>query len=93
MSVASKQSNSMAELKNRLTDRATDSEETIRTRLENATMEMARQDLYDHVIINDKLDEAIETDLAEADGSGGKLRTIVSAIDPTFMGLDVGDYV
>ena len=51
---------SMAELKRRLTGRATDSEETIKLRLENATREMASQDMYDHVIINDELDEAIE---------------------------------
>ena len=51
---------SMAELKKRLTGRATDSEETIRLRLENATREMASLAMYDHVIINDELDEAIE---------------------------------
>jgi guanylate kinase len=51
---------SMAELKKRLTGRATDPEETIRLRLENATREMASLDLYDHVIINDELDEAVE---------------------------------
>ncbi len=51
---------SLAELKRRLTGRATDSEETIRLRLENAIMEMASLDMYDHLIINDQLDEAIE---------------------------------
>lgn len=51
---------SMAELKKRLSGRATDSEETIRLRLENAIREMASLDMYDHVIINDELDEAIE---------------------------------
>lgn len=51
---------SMAELKKRLTGRATDSEETIQLRLENATREMASMAMYDHIIINDKLDEATE---------------------------------
>ncbi|MCK4838656.1 MAG: guanylate kinase [Desulfobulbaceae bacterium] len=51
---------SLAELKKRLTGRATDTEETIRLRLENSLKEMASLDLYDHVIINDELDEAIE---------------------------------
>lgn len=51
---------SMAELKTRLTGRATDSEETIQLRLDNAIREMASMAMYDHIIINDKLDEAIE---------------------------------
>lgn len=40
-----------------------------------------------------KLDEAIEADLSETDGSGNRKRSIVSAVDPTFMGLSVEDYV
>lgn len=51
---------SAEELKRRLEDRATDSEETIRLRLTNGVKEMASLASYDHVIINDKLDEAVE---------------------------------
>jgi guanylate kinase len=51
---------SAAELKTRLTGRGTDSAETIGLRLENATAEMASLEMYDHVIINDALPEAIE---------------------------------
>jgi putative nucleotidyltransferase with HDIG domain len=41
----------------------------------------------------EQVDEVIETDLSETDGNGDKKRQIVSAIDPTFMGLNVLDYV
>jgi guanylate kinase len=51
---------SLEELQKRLTGRGTDDEETIRLRLDNATRELANLDLYDHVIINAKLDEAVE---------------------------------
>jgi guanylate kinase len=51
---------SAAELKTRLTGRGTDSAETIGLRLENATAELASLEMYDHVIINDALTEAIE---------------------------------
>lgn len=51
---------SMDALERRLTGRDTDSKETIKLRLENASKEMASLDMYEHVIINDNLDEAIE---------------------------------
>lgn len=51
---------SIGELKRRLKLRNTDSGEVIARRLENAKMEMAKKDLYLHVIINDKLPDAIE---------------------------------
>ncbi|MFC1855780.1 HD-GYP domain-containing protein [Thermodesulfobacteriota bacterium] len=41
----------------------------------------------------DKLDEVIEANLNDIDDDGNKLRSIVSAIDPTFMGLNLLDYV
>jgi len=50
---------SIEELKRRLKLRNTDSIEVIARRLENAKMEMAKKDLYLHVIINDQLPEAI----------------------------------
>jgi guanylate kinase len=48
------------ELERRLTGRATDSDETIRLRIENAVRELESIDLYDHLIVNDNLAEAIE---------------------------------
>jgi len=50
---------SIEELKRRLKIRNTDSNEDISRRLENAKMEMAKKDLYLHVIINDQLPDAI----------------------------------
>lgn len=51
---------SIEELKRRLELRNTDSSEVIARRLENAILEMAKKDLYLHVIINDQLHKAIE---------------------------------
>jgi len=51
---------SIKELKHRLELRNTDSSEVISRRLENAKIEMAKKDLYLHVIINDQLPDAIE---------------------------------
>lgn len=51
---------SLEELEKRLSGRATDNVETIRLRIENAAREMDSMDLYDHLIINDTLSEAIE---------------------------------
>ncbi len=50
---------SIEELKRRLKLRDTDSSEVISKRLENAKIEMAKKDLYLHVIINDQLPDAI----------------------------------
>ncbi|MEE8431805.1 MAG: guanylate kinase [Candidatus Desulfatibia sp.] len=47
-------------LRRRLELRGTDSKAVIARRLVNAKKEMARQDLYRHVIINDQLSEAIK---------------------------------
>jgi len=44
------------ELERRLRDRATESEATIQARLEVARGEMAAQDDFDHVVVNDDLD-------------------------------------
>jgi len=51
---------SIEELKRRLKLRNTDSGEVIAKRLENAKIEMAKKDLYPHVIINDQLSDTIE---------------------------------
>jgi guanylate kinase len=49
---------SMEELERRLRARATDSEESISKRLLAAAAEMAHQDHFDHVIVNDDLERA-----------------------------------
>jgi len=50
---------SLAELERRLSGRGTDQRETIDLRLENAVREMTDISLYDHLIVNDHLSEAI----------------------------------
>ena len=53
---------SLEELERRLRDRRTDSAEVIERRLRDALSDMAHWDEFDHVIINDKLEQAV-TDL------------------------------
>jgi guanylate kinase len=50
---------SLAELGRRLRDRRTDSAEVIERRLRDARSDMAHWEEFDHVIVNDDLDEAI----------------------------------
>lgn len=52
---------SLAELEHRLRKRATDSDETIALRLENARTELGCIDTYDYLVINDRLEEAVES--------------------------------
>ena len=52
---------SIEELRRRLTSRGTDRPETIELRLKNATTEMAAMPLYDYVIVNEALGEAIDS--------------------------------
>jgi guanylate kinase len=47
-----------AVLEKRLRERATDSEDIINIRLKNARAEMDQKNFYDHVIINDELDQS-----------------------------------
>ncbi len=51
---------SLTVLKERLERRETDTKEVIAVRLKNAEKEMAQSSDYDHVIVNDDLNEAIE---------------------------------
>lgn len=51
---------SLEALKARLRSRATDDEAEIDKRLAHAEAEIAGRDFYDHVVVNDRLDEAIE---------------------------------
>jgi guanylate kinase len=55
---------SMEILKQRLAARATDHEETIALRLQNAETEIAAKDEYRHIIVNDDVDEALAELLA-----------------------------
>jgi len=47
-------------LRNRLVGRGTDSPEDVELRLRTAADELAAQDEFDHKVINDRLDEAVE---------------------------------
>jgi guanylate kinase len=66
---------SMAELERRLRDRRTDSAEVIERRLRDARSDMAHWNEFDHVIINDDLDEAIVALEAVLLGKGGQSST------------------
>jgi guanylate kinase len=50
---------SLETLKSRLESRGTDRPEVIAVRLKNADAEMAQKDLYRHIIINDRLTDAV----------------------------------
>jgi len=47
-------------LKKRLESRGTDSQETIARRLKNAEKEIAQKHIYQHHVVNDSLDDALE---------------------------------
>ena len=51
----------LAELEARLRKRGTESEDTIRLRLDNARKELTFTDRYDYLIINDRLEEAVDS--------------------------------
>jgi guanylate kinase len=61
---------SFAELERRLRDRRTDKPDVIERRLRDARSDMAHWREFDHVIINDDLDEAITALEAVLDGNG-----------------------
>ncbi len=56
---------SLEELRGRLEARGADDAGSIETRLKNAREELARKDRYDHVVVNDELDRAVEEVLAQ----------------------------
>lgn len=49
---------SMEELERRLFDRKTDSDEQLKIRMNNALKEMTYRDRFDHLVVNDVLDDA-----------------------------------
>jgi len=50
---------SMESLRDRLRERNTDSAEAIKTRLQNAELELQKAKFYDHVVVNYKLDATV----------------------------------
>ncbi|MEE9566175.1 MAG: guanylate kinase, partial [Desulfobacteria bacterium] len=51
----------MEELKKRLMKRGTDSPEAVERRLKDAEEEMTQAHLYDHVVVNDDLNQTVST--------------------------------
>ncbi len=51
---------SLTELEKRLAGRGTDTPEVIKRRLVNAVRELAERELYDHLVVNDRLEQAVE---------------------------------
>ena len=66
---------SLEELERRLRDRRTDSPEVIERRLRDALSDMAHWDEFDHVIINDKLEQAVADLENVLAGEGGASAT------------------
>ncbi len=52
---------SMAELERRLTERGTEVPEVIASRLARASVEAGSMDKYDYVLVNDKVEDCVET--------------------------------
>lgn len=67
---------SLVELKRRLQNRSTDSDEVIAKRIEMATREVQRISEYDFLIINDDLDEAAQVLIAIAQAARMKIPTL-----------------
>jgi len=76
---------SWEELEKRLSGRGTDSEETVRLRLNNARREMEAAGHYDYLIVNDRLEEAVDTMRAVviAERCRSRRRADGSALDMT----------
>jgi len=62
---------SRPELEKRLRGRRTDSETVIARRLDDALGDMSHWDEFDHIIVNDQLDEAVDALQAVLAGDGG----------------------
>lgn len=66
---------SLAELERRLRDRRTDKPEVIERRLRDARSDMSHWDEFDHVIVNDDLDQAVADLEAVLAGEGEQTST------------------
>lgn len=71
---------SLAELERRLRDRRTDTAEVIERRLRDAKSDMSHWDEFDHVIINDELDDAVASLEAVLEGEGDATSTTNPAL-------------
>lgn len=83
-----------ATLERRLTSRATESDETLRRRLRNASLEVARHDEFDYVVINDDLARAADELIAivrAARARGPRRADRVRRIVATFPGVLPGE--
>ena len=78
---------SLAELERRLRDRRTDRPEVIERRLRDAKSDMAHWDEFDHVIINDDLDDAIIALEAVLEGGGEASSTSNSDLRETVLSI------
>jgi guanylate kinase len=65
----------LTELERRLRDRRTDSEAVIERRLRDAVSDISHWDEFDHVIINDDLDQAVADTMAAMAGTGAASST------------------
>ena len=70
---------SVAELERRLRSRATDSDEVIRRRLDQALDDMSHWAEFGFVVVNARLDEAVEGLVAILGGDGSRLATTSAA--------------
>lgn len=71
---------SVPELERRLRSRGTDSEAVIQRRLRDALGDMSHWQEFDHVIINDELEEALDRLLAVVEGGGAETATANPAL-------------
>jgi guanylate kinase len=73
---------SLAVLRQRLQDRGTDSAASISERLDNAAEEIKRRKRYRHIVVNDRLEEAVEKLTAiVAAGRTGRFNTAGANLD------------
>lgn len=75
------------ELKRRLRDRRTDSEQVIERRLRDAMTDMSHWDEFDYVVVNDHLDRAVADLQAVMDDRGEAAATSNEALRTTIAGM------
>ena len=78
---------SLAELERRLRDRRTDAPSVIERRLRDALSDMSHWEEFDHVVINDDLDQAVEALQASLDNRGEAFATSDEALRAVVRGI------
>ncbi len=78
---------SRSELENRLRQRATDSDDVIARRLQDAVNEMSHWEEFDYLVVNDNFGEALQEVLAIIRGGGERSRSNRAEIRPLITGL------